>query len=311
MIGALATAVLLAATTHDIATTPANTYSPQGLRVAQGDTVRWVANGTHPLVFDGEVGGPYVSGTHERTLDEAGHVPFHCNVHGAAGGGGMSGIVTVGAVNDPPAIAVQRDTAAPALGKPVAFHAVASDPERLALRIDWDMDGDGTFERMAAGASVTGTYAAGAHTVTARATDDLGAVTAASHSFTVPAADPGTAPPPSGDPPPAGSGAAPPDTLAPTLTVGAPRALTVAKLRRRGVRVRLTPSEDGLLVVELRSRSGRRLARASATAHARETTTLRIRARRAKVGRATLRIVAIDLAGNRRTVRRGLTVTAG
>ncbi len=307
MFVAISAAVLLAATTHDIAATPANSYSPQGLRVAPGDTVRWVANFTHPLVFDGEPGAPHTGGTYERTLNDPSHVRFHCNVHGAEGGGGMSGIVTVGSVNTAPTIAVQRDTAAPAAGKPVAFRAVASDPERLALQIDWDMDGDGIFERPNAGTQVSGTFDPGDHTVSARATDDLGLVASSSHTFTVPAADPGPAPPPPGGPPPPVGGTTLTDTLAPQLGVSAPRATTARRLRRRGVIVTLTPSEDGRLVVELRNRSGRRLARVTADGHAGVAAKLRVRARRARPGRLRLRIVAIDLAGNRRTISRRLT----
>ena len=59
--------------------------------------------------------------------------------------------MTVGSFNTAPRSRVARDTAAPAAGSPVAFRAGASDPERLPLRIDWDMDGDGTFERSAPG----------------------------------------------------------------------------------------------------------------------------------------------------------------
>jgi plastocyanin len=310
MIGLLATAVLgVGAATYDVATTPANTYSPQGLRVAPGDTVRWAASGTHPLVFDGEAGGPYTS-TQERTLNDPVQLRFHCNVHGGPGGAGMSGVVTVGAINAAPAIAVQRETAAPAAGAPVAFRATASDPERLALRIDWDMDGDGTFERVNAGTQASATYAAGTRTVTARAIDDLGLTATAAHTFTVPATEPAPAAPPPGDPP-AGDGPAAPDTLAPTVGVSAPRAIAARRLRRRGVRMVLTPSEDGRLVVVLRNRAGRRLARATAEAHADRAATLRLRPRRVRAGRLVLRIAAIDRAGNRTTVTRRLRVRAG
>ena len=158
----LSTIVLLAAT-HEIVATPSRTYSPDGLRVAAGDTVRWDANGTHPLMFDGEAGGPYTGGTHERVLTAS--VRFYCGNHGGPGGAGMSGVVTVGNENTAPSITVARDPGEPAAGPPVSLHAVVSDPERLPLRIDWDMDGDGTFERVDAGTSVSATYAAGAWTV--------------------------------------------------------------------------------------------------------------------------------------------------
>lgn len=306
MIVAISAALLLAATTHDIATTPTNRYSPEGVRVAPGDTVRWQANDTHPLLIEDDPDGPYTGGTHERTLNDPGQVRFECAVHGADG---MTGVVTVGSANSPPAIAVQRLTAAPEAGKPVSFRAVASDPERIALRIDWDVDGDGSFELADAGTQVSGSFEPGVRTVTARATDDLGLAAPASHTFTVPAgtgSGPGPGQPPPGSPPPVG-GAPGPDTLAPQLSVSAPRVTTARRLRRRGVIVALTPSEDGRLVVELRKRSGRRLARTTAEAHAGVAARLRVRSRRARAGRLRLRIVAIDLAGNRRTISRRLT----
>ena len=80
-------------------------------------------------------------------------------------------------------------------------------------------------------------------------------------------------------------------------------------MRRRGVRVRVTPSENGRLVAELRTRSGRRLARATAEAHAGDETALRLRPSRVRAGRLTLRIVAIDTAGNRTVVKRRVTLT--
>ena len=301
MIGALLTAVLLAATMHDITTTAANTYSPQGLRVAPGDTVRWQTSALHPLAFDGEAGPPDTSGSYERVMTAS--VSFYCVNHGPSG---MTGVVTVGNANSAPSISVQRDTAAPAAGSPVAFRAVASDPERLPLRIDWDMDGDGTFERVGAGANVTGTYEPGVRTVGARAVDDLGLEAQGSHTFTVPAGD-GTAPPPPppGVPPPPGTVPAP-DTLAPAVSVSAPRELGLRRLRRRGARVALTPSEDARLVAVLRNRAGRRLARAVADGDAGVVTALRLRARTARAGRLTLRITATDAAGNRTRITRRL-----
>ena len=216
----------------------------------------------------------------------------------------MSGVVTVGDDNTPPSIAVVRDTATPAAGSPVAFHAGASDPERLPLRIDWDMDGDGSFERVGAGASVSATYDPGSRTVRAQAVDDVGATAVAAHTFTVPGGG-GSSPPP----PPPGESPLPYDTLPPAVSVSAPRALTTTRLRRRGVRVRLTPAEHGRLVVQLRTRSGRRLARAAADAHAGEETALRLRPGRVSPGRLTLRVVAVDVAGNRTTMRRFLRAT--
>ena len=302
MIGALSAALLLASVPHQVAIGSGNTYSPQALRVAPGDTVTWAASNFHPLVLENE--GVAYTTAQQRTLSDS--VKFYCANHGGPGGAGMSGVVAVGDDNAPPSIAIMRDTAAPASGQPVAFHVVATDPERLPLRIDWDMDGDGTFELVGAGTSASGTYDAGDRRVGARAVDDLGATAEASHAFTIPGAASG---PPPAAPPPAPPGASQQaDALAPAVAVRAPRSLTPRRLRRRGVKVTLTPSEDGRLVAELRSRRGRRLARATAEARAGEPTTLRLRPRRVKPGRLTLRVVAIDLAGNRTTIKRALKV---
>jgi plastocyanin len=296
MIAVLSAALLLAATTHDIGIGDGNTYSPSSLRVAAGDTVRWAANGMHPLVFEGESGGPYTT-NQQRTLVTPGKVAFYCDEHGAPGGVGMSGTVTV---NAPPTIAIERQTTMPRAGEPVAFLASASDPEGKAMRIDWDLDGDGTFERAAAGATVSATYAAGPHTVGARATDDLGASATATHTFTVPAGGGGGGTP--------GGGGTAGDDRAPRVEARAPDSIRARKLRRRGVRITVTPSEDGRVVVELRNRRGRRLARKTADAQAGEAATLRLRPERVKPGRLRVRIVATDRAGNRTVLRRKLTV---
>jgi plastocyanin len=294
VIAALTAAALLGAATHDVAIGPGYSYTPQGLRIAEGDTVRWQASPDHPLVLQGEAGGPYAA-PQERTFAAAGQQRFACDIHG---GSGMRGVVTVGAFNTAPTIAVTRETAAPAAGRPVAFRATAGDPEQLPLRIDWDMDGDGTYERSGAGSSVSATFQPGTRTVRARAVDDLGAAADAAHTFTVPG---GSLP----------GGAPPADVAAPAIAVAAPRSLSARRLRRRGVAVRLTPSEDGRVVAELRTRAGRRLARATADARAGETTTLRLRWRGAKPRRLRLRVVALDAAGNRATVTRALRLRRG
>jgi plastocyanin len=295
MIAVVSAALVLAAASHDIGVTgnsPANfAYAPATLRVAAGDTVTWTASTTHPLVFDAG-GGPYTS-DHTRVLNAPGRVAFYCQNHGAAGGVGMSGTVTV---NASPTIAIERLTA-PRAGEPVSFRATASDPDGDPLSIDWDLDGDGMFERVAAGANVSASYAAGPHTVGARATDDLGASATATHAFTVPAGGGGGGTP--------GGGTAG-DDQAPRVKALAPDSIRMRKLRRRGVRVTVTPSEDGRVVVELRNRRGRRLARETADAHAGEATTLRLRPERVRPGRLRLRIVAIDRAGNRTVLKRAL-----
>jgi hypothetical protein len=59
----------------------------------------------------------------------------------------------------------------------------------------------------------------------------------------------------------------------------------------------------------LRNNRGRSVGRATGQADAGKAAVLRVRARRAKPGHLTLRIKALDAAGNRKTVKRSLTVT--
>jgi plastocyanin len=296
------TAAPAAAAEYDITIGPGNQYATRALTVAPGDLVRWQASSGHPLRFDGE-SGQYTM-QHARTLGAPGRLAFYCATHGGPGGEGMSGVITVQAPgNAPPAISLARETASPAASEPVAFRATASDPEGQPVRIDWDLDGDGTFELIDAGPAVSSRYAAGGHTVTARAVDPGGASGQASLGFTV-----GAAPGPGGGAPGGGEPGIAGDTAAPTVRVRVARKMALRTLRRRGVRVRLTPSEDGRLAATLRDAAGRRLGRAAAPARAGERTTLRMRAPRAKPGSVELRVTVTDRAGNRRTVSRTLRV---
>jgi plastocyanin len=287
------------AATHDIGfsgnSLATYAYNPATLRIPAGDTVRWQATGFHPLVFNS--GGAAITMTEVRTLNTPGVVAFYCQNHGPqVSGGMMAGTVTVDA---PPMIKITRETAAPRAGEPVSFRAIASDPENMLGPIVWDMDGDGNFELTGPAASAS--FAAGSHTVSARVTDDLGTPATAADTFTV------TGPAGSGGG--SGSPGGGPDTKKPALSVKARSTIRARKLRRRGVKLTLTASEDGRLVAVLRNKRGRRVGRATAQADAGKATALRVRARRAKPGHLTLRIKAIDAADNRKTVKRSLTVT--
>jgi plastocyanin len=292
----LLTAALLSAT-HEIRTGDSPSYGPEGLRVAVGDTVRWSATERHPLAFDGESGGPYDSGSYERTLTEPGQVAFFCMQHGGPGGDGMSGLVTVGDANQPPAVTLEpTDTG--------SFRALASDPERIALRLAWDLDGDGAFEIVNGGVSASASYGPGTHTVRVRATDDRGLQAEARLQFMIPGpppvASPTTMPGPAPPAPPAQA------TPSASLRAAAPDAIRRATLRRRGLRVTVTPAADGWLSVELRDTRGRRLARATRTARAGVVLILRLRAPRARAGRLRLLVTGADGL----TVTRGVTVRA-
>jgi len=76
-------------------------FSPANLTIQAGDTVRWVngSDGTmeHDVTADDFSFASQTTAqfTFDQTFNNPGEVPYHCSVHGAAGGIGMSGMVTV------------------------------------------------------------------------------------------------------------------------------------------------------------------------------------------------------------------------
>jgi plastocyanin len=76
-------------------------FTPKSVTVQVGGTVHWQnGGGNHNVAFDD---GSYRSGDPttkdsigDRTFDTAGTFQYHCEVHGATGGLGMSGTVVVG-----------------------------------------------------------------------------------------------------------------------------------------------------------------------------------------------------------------------
>lgn len=91
--------VAQAQTTHDV-TVGDDFFSPANLTIQAGDTVRWNnASGGNPhdvTADDGSFNSQTLSSfTYTQTFNNPGEVPYHCTVHGAAGGIGMSGNITV------------------------------------------------------------------------------------------------------------------------------------------------------------------------------------------------------------------------
>jgi plastocyanin len=77
-----------------------NSFSPQSITIAMGDTVTWTNNGTmnHTVTADD---GSFTSGTlspgntYSHTFTSAGTFRYYCQFHGGTGGVGMSGTVVV------------------------------------------------------------------------------------------------------------------------------------------------------------------------------------------------------------------------
>ncbi|MBD0283210.1 MAG: PKD domain-containing protein [Thermoleophilaceae bacterium] len=95
-------------------------------------------------------------------------------------------------VNRPPTAALSASSPLVAGGQPVTFDASASrDPEGLRLRYDWDLDGDGAFERRTAAPTAALTPgASGTLTAHVRVRDPHGASATAGAAVTVDATAP-------------------------------------------------------------------------------------------------------------------------
>jgi hypothetical protein len=156
-----------------------------------------------------------------------------------------------------------------AAGQALAFTATASDADGDAVQLTWDF-GDGAT---GAGGQATHAFAAGAHTVTLRATDEAGLVTA--RTFDVAIA--------------AGGGAAPGG--GPAKDVVAPR-LSKVRLSGNHRRLLFTLSERAKVRVVVR---GRTIVRTVAAG--------RRSIRLGNVRGRVVKVTAIDLAGNRSATR--------
>jgi plastocyanin len=75
-------------------------FRPREITISTGTTVEWTQNGSLPHTVTAD-DGAFDSGTLQRgdtfqhTFDEPGRYPYHCELHGSAGGIGMAGVVIV------------------------------------------------------------------------------------------------------------------------------------------------------------------------------------------------------------------------
>lgn len=79
-----------------------DSFSPQTITIAPGDTVTWTNNGSmnHTVTADDNSfssGSVLPGNSFTHTFDTVGSFPYYCQFHGAAGGVGMSGVVIVSA----------------------------------------------------------------------------------------------------------------------------------------------------------------------------------------------------------------------
>lgn len=98
------------AANQTVRTTATNTFVEKQVTIAPGETVTWMneGGGTHNVHFDDD---SFVMPTSpssspwsvSRQFPQVGTYPYHCEVHGLAGGIGMSGTVVVSASGGGPA----------------------------------------------------------------------------------------------------------------------------------------------------------------------------------------------------------------
>jgi plastocyanin len=275
-------------------------YNPTSATIKTGDTATFSGSFmSHPLVWDGGQFDVTNAGTSRAfSFSQPGTYQYHCQLHAVSFG--MVGTLNVVA-NQHPASVSFSVSPSPTAGQPVTFtYTGAADPDGTLTAWKWDLDGDGAFETTTpTGAAITTYPTARTVTVGMVAVDDSGEDSAAAQQVvTVAAAAAGSA----------GSGTSGAsgnkDTTAPRATL----------IKLRGLKLSFRASEKASATATLRAR-GRTIAKGSAKARS---GTIGIRLKLTSAGRALLRpghrlkatltLTLRDSAGNRRSVKRTLTV---
>lgn len=154
-------------------------FAPATVTIPRGGRVTWyLTSGTHNVRADD---GSFTSGaptstwtTYSQTFAEPGAYPYYCELHGGAGGIGMTGVVNVEASSDSAIAGLAAANDGPTLlGSPTAFTASVTDGSNIVY--SWDF-GDGTSAQSAAPVH---TYAAaGTYVATVTASNSSGVSTA-------------------------------------------------------------------------------------------------------------------------------------
>ncbi len=130
VVGVLALSTPAYATTHTVSMA-GFTFAPAQLTVHVGDTVIWVHDGSatpHSVTadrgsFDSSPNCPPTcmgaGATFQHTFTQAGTFAYHCKIHGAAGGIGMSGTIVV----EPVAATTTTPATTPATAPPTTAAA--------------------------------------------------------------------------------------------------------------------------------------------------------------------------------------------
>jgi plastocyanin len=278
-------------------------YTPSDTTIKVNDSATFSGNFVrHPLIWGNSAFSDTRSGP-SRTFNftQPGNYSYLCEAHGASQG--MVGVVRVVA-NQHPASVSFGVSPSPRAGQPVTFTYTGSpDPDGTLTSWQWDLDGDGSFETSTPTGAASNTYASpGTVTVRMRAIDDSNEASATAEQAVTIAAAGSIGSGGSGSPGSGSSGSN--DTTAPRATL----------LKLTGLKLSFRSSERASATATLRAR-GKTIARGTAKA---KSGTLSIRLRLTAAGRkmlprghklrATLTLTLRDSSGNRRSVKRTLTV---
>jgi plastocyanin len=280
-------------------------YMSANPMIKTGDKVTFTGPfASHPLVWDsGTPSGSTATGTSATFthFTQPGTYAFHCAIHSGPPNN-MVGSVTVVPDQHPAAVSFGVSPS-PRAGQPVTFtYTGSADPDGSLTSWKWDLDGDGAFETTTASGAATTTYPT-ARTVTVRmyAVDDSGEASAtAEQAVTIAAAGSG-----------AGGGGSSGSGSSGSRDTTAPKA-TLVKLS--GLELTFRASEKASATATLRGR-GKTIAKGSAKA---KSGAIRLRFKLTKAGRsilkpghklkATLNLTLRDASGNRRSLKKTVTV---
>ena len=275
-------------------------YTPRAASITAGDTATFSGDFTrHPLVWsDGSVTSTGTSKTF--TFPHPGTYAYYCQVH--VDSHDMRGAITV--VDQHPASVSFSVSPAPRAGQPVTFtYTGSADPDGTLTSWKWDLDGDGVFETTTPSGAATTTYPT-ARTVAVRmyAIDDSGEASATAEQAVTIAAASSSGSGGSGTPGSGASGSK--DTTAPRATL----------VKLTGLKLTFRSSERASATATLRAR-GKTIAKGSAKAKSGATS---VRLHLTSAGRsmlagghklkATLTLTLRDASGNRRALKKTLTV---
>jgi len=272
-------------------------YTPRTVSINAGDTATFSGSfANHPLVWsDGSVTSTGTSKTF--TFAHPGTYAYYCQFH--VNSNDMRGSITV--IDQHPASVSFGVSPSPKAGQPVTFtYTGSADPDGTLTSWKWDLDGDGVFETTTPTGAATTTYPT-ARTVTVRmyAVDDSGEPSATAEQAVTIAAAGSSA---SGTPGSGSSGSS--DTTAPKATL----------VKLSGLKLTFRASEKASATSTLRAR-GKTIAKGSAKA---KSGAISLRLHLTSAGRsmlarghklkATLTLTLRDASGNRRSLKKALTV---